>query len=150
MWRRGSVCWSLLERDFHNSDILQIASCGMDGSVKIWSLKDYWKFVEMSFTWTDSASKFPTKHVQFPVLTALVRNNYVDCTRWLGDLILSKSVDNDILLWEPLYYRVAGSAENEGTVDALQKYPVPECDIWFIKFSCDVHFKNLAIGNLTC
>jgi polycomb protein EED len=24
---------------------------------------------------------------------------------------------------------------------------VPECDIWFIKFSCDFHFNQLAIGN---
>ncbi|KAG0553662.1 hypothetical protein M758_12G029000 [Ceratodon purpureus] len=137
----------VLSVDFHGSDILQMASCGMDGSIKIWSLRDYWKFVEMSFTWTDSVSKFPTKHVQFPMLTALVHNNYVDCTRWLGDLILSKSVDHEIVLWEPLQYKVAGSTENEGKVDVLQKYPVPDCDIWFIKFSCDMHFENLAIGN---
>lgn len=35
----------------------------------------------------------------------------------------------------------------QGTVDILQKYPVPECDIWFIKFSCDFHYKAAAVGN---
>lgn len=34
----------------------------------------------------------------------------------------------------------------QGTVDILQKYPVPECDIWFIKFSCDFHYKTAAVG----
>nr|GMD56171.1 polycomb group protein FERTILIZATION-INDEPENDENT ENDOSPERM isoform X1 [Ipomoea batatas] len=36
----------------------------------------------------------------------------------------------------------------EGTVDILQKYPVPECDIWFIKFSCDFQYKAAAIGRM--
>ena len=35
----------------------------------------------------------------------------------------------------------------QGSIDVLQKYPVPDCDIWFIKFSCDFHFNQLAIGN---
>lgn len=34
----------------------------------------------------------------------------------------------------------------QGSVDILQKYPVPECDIWFIKFSYDFHYNSAAIG----
>ncbi|CAN1168071.1 Polycomb group protein FIE1 [Linum perenne] len=134
----------VLSVDFHPSDIYRIASCGMDNTVKIWSMKEFWPSVEKSFTWTDLPSKFPTKYVQFPVFIASVHSNYVDCNRWLGDFVLSKSVDNEIVLWEP---KTKDQSPGEGTVDILQKYPVPECDIWFIKFSYDFHFNAAAIGN---
>ncbi|KAH9651381.1 polycomb group protein FIE1 [Citrus sinensis] len=110
----------VLSVDFHPSDIYRIASCGMDNTVKIWSMKEFWTYVEKSFTWTDLPSKFPTKYVQFP------------------------SVDNEIVLWEP---KMKEQSPGEGTADILQKYPVPECDIWFIKFSCDFHYNAAAIGN---
>ncbi|MCD7463905.1 hypothetical protein HAX54_051682 [Datura stramonium] len=134
----------VLSVDFHPSDKYRIASCGMDNTVKIWSMKEFWAYVEKSFTWTEDPSKFPTKYVQFPMFIASVHSNYVDCNRWLGEFILSKSVDNEIVLWEP---KMKEQSPGEGTVDILQKYPVPECDIWFIKFSCDFHYKAAAIGN---
>ncbi|MCO5558478.1 hypothetical protein L7F22_012062 [Adiantum nelumboides] len=133
----------VLSVDFHPSNKDLISSCGMDNTVKIWSLKDFSIYVEQSFDWKDIGSKFPSKYVQFPIFTANVHSNYVDCTRWLGDFILSKSVDNEIVLWEALMKEHGGN--NDGAVDVLQKYPVPDCDIWFIKFSCDFHFNSLAI-----
>ncbi|KAG9150686.1 hypothetical protein Leryth_008145 [Lithospermum erythrorhizon] len=134
----------VLSVDFHPSDIYRMASCGMDSTVKIWSMKEFWPYVEKSFTWTDLPSKFPTKNVQFPIFIASIHTNYVDCNRWLGNFILSKSVDNEIVLWEP---KMKEHSPGEGSVDILQKYPVPDCDIWFIKFSCDFGFKTTAIGN---
>ncbi|KAM7260746.1 hypothetical protein ACFE04_026221 [Oxalis oulophora] len=134
----------VLSVDFHPSDIYRIASCGMDNTVKIWSIKEFWTCVEKSFTWKDLPSKFPTKYVQFPVLVASVHSNYVDCSRWLGDFMLSKSVENEMVLWEP---KMKESSVGVGTVDILQKYPVPDCNVWFIKFSCDFHYKAAAIGN---
>uniref|UniRef100_A0A0D9X464 Polycomb group protein FIE1 n=1 Tax=Leersia perrieri TaxID=77586 RepID=A0A0D9X464_9ORYZ len=134
----------VLSVDFHSSDIYRFASCGMDNTVKIWSIKEFWPYVEKSYSWTDATSKFPTKFVQFPVLIAEVHSNYVDCTKWIGDFILSKSVENEILMWEPI---TKEENSNEGHIDVLQKYPVPGCNIWFIKFSCDFHLNQLAIGN---
>ncbi|KAG6487513.1 hypothetical protein ZIOFF_056100 [Zingiber officinale] len=59
---------------------------------------------------------------------------------------LLQSVDNEIVLWEP---KTKEQSPGEGAVDILQKYPVPECDIWFIKFSCDFHYNAAAIGTLS-
>ncbi|KAL6570828.1 Polycomb group protein fie2 [Orobanche gracilis] len=52
------------------------------------------------------------------------------------------SVDNELVLWEP---KMKEQSPGEGTIDILQKYPVPECDIWFIKFSCDFHYNTAAV-----
>ncbi|CAO2168455.1 unnamed protein product [Urochloa humidicola] len=135
----------VLSVDFHPSDMWLLVSCGMDTTVRIWSMKEFSDYVEKSYSWTDPPSKFPTRIVNFPVLVAAVHSDYVDCTRWLGDFILSKSpVENEIVLWEP---KIEDKSPGEGSIDILQKYPVPECGKWFMKFSCDFHFKELAIGN---
>lgn len=95
-----------------------MVSCGMDNIIKIWFLRDYWKFVEMLFIWIDFLLKFFIKYVQFLVFNVLVYSNYVDCMCWFGDFILFKSVDNEIVLWE-LLFKVFGMIGNEGKVDVL-------------------------------
>ncbi|XP_010230658.1 polycomb group protein FIE2 isoform X1 [Brachypodium distachyon] len=136
---------AVLSVDFHPYDMHHIASCGMDNTIKIWSMKEFWPYVEKSFTWADLPSKFPTKYVQLPLMSAVVHSHFVDCTRWLGDFILSKGVDNEIVLWQP---KINGENPIElSIINVLQKYPVPNSDILFVKFSCDFHFSHLAIGN---
>ncbi|CAH8361978.1 unnamed protein product [Eruca vesicaria subsp. sativa] len=131
--------------DFQPNDEHRFISCGMDKTIKIWSMKEFWTYVEDSFTWKDDdPSKFPTKFVQFPVHTASVHTNFVDCNRWFGDFILSKSVENEILLWEPI---VKENSPGEGTSEVILRYPIPNCNIWFIKFSCDFFLNYLSIGN---
>ncbi|WZY94770.1 hypothetical protein YC2023_067099 [Brassica napus] len=128
--------------DFHPSDKHRFVSCGMDTTVKIWSMKEFWTYVEKSFTWKDDPSKFPTKFVELPVFTASVHTDFVDCNRWVGDFILSKS--DEILLWEPI---LKENSPGEGTSDVLLRYPIPNCNLWFIKFSCDLSLNYLSIGN---
>ncbi|KHN27974.1 Polycomb group protein FERTILIZATION-INDEPENDENT ENDOSPERM, partial [Glycine soja] len=136
-----------------------VVSASKDESIRLWNAhtgiyilifagarghrNEVLSVVEKSSTWTYPSSKFPTKFVQFPVYTASVHINYVDCNRWLGDFILSKSVDNEMILWGP---KVKEQTPGEGVVDVLHKYPIPDCNIWFIKFSCDFHFNIVAVG----
>ncbi|CAI5955389.1 unnamed protein product, partial [Closterium sp. NIES-65] len=42
--------------DFHPGDQAIIASCGMDSSIRVWSLQECWHVVDQSFTWTDLPS----------------------------------------------------------------------------------------------
>ncbi|CAN6884885.1 unnamed protein product [Brassica oleracea] len=136
--------YEVVSVDFHPHDKHRFVSCGMDTTIKIWSMKEFWTYVDKSFTWKDDPSKFPTKFVQFPVFTTSVHTNYVDCNRWFGDFILSKSVENEILLWEP---QLKDNSPGEGTSDVLLRYPIPNCNLWFIKFSCDLSLNYLSIGN---
>ncbi|KAK3120969.1 hypothetical protein QOZ80_8BG0644110 [Eleusine coracana subsp. coracana] len=125
-----------------------IISASKDESIRLWNI--HTGICIMIFA-GDGGHRGEVLSVDFhPVdinrfmLTASVHNNYVDCTMWLGDFILSKSVENEILLWESSTNQINPT---KGSIDILQKYPVPKCNLWFMKFSCDFHFSLLAIGN---
>ncbi len=51
----------------------------------------------------DEAQKVASVVIDYPIFsTQFVHGNYVDCVKWwLFDYILSKSVNNKILLWRP-------------------------------------------------
>mmetsp|Transcript_2279 Transcript_2279/g.4618 ORF Transcript_2279/g.4618 Transcript_2279/m.4618 type:complete len:377 (+) Transcript_2279:73-1203(+) len=135
----------VLSVDFHPSASWSFLSCGMDNSVKIWDFSDYEELVLSSMTWdTDKNGSFPTKYKQLPQFsTTRAHSNYVDCVRWLGDLILSKSVTNQIVLWMPEddYKRP------KDDIRLIQDYNFPDADIWFIRFALDVSMERLAVGN---
>ncbi|CAB4027426.1 polycomb eed, partial [Paramuricea clavata] len=84
----------VLSGDF---DILgtRIISCGMDHSLKIWSLDEekIKKTIEDAALYNNAKStkSFKTLQIHYPKFTTRdIHRNYVDCVRWLGDLVLSK------------------------------------------------------------
>lgn len=113
--------------------------------VKVWSLSGYRHLVEQSESWSANNDKFPTAHIQTPVFSSFrVHTNYVDCVRWFGDLILSKSVEQSICLWQPEIEDSKGD-----TFRRVQDYPVKHADIWFIRFALDVSCDTMVCGNRT-
>ncbi|XP_015759951.1 PREDICTED: polycomb protein eed-like [Acropora digitifera] len=95
----------ILVEDF---DILgeKMVSCGMDHSLKLWSLDSVaiQKAITASYSYDPGKTEkaFQTFKIHFPEFTTRdIHRNYVDCVRWFGDLILSKSCENSIVCWKP-------------------------------------------------
>ncbi|KAG2441491.1 hypothetical protein HXX76_003113 [Chlamydomonas incerta] len=108
----------VLSLDFHPWDGHRFLSSGMDNAIKIWSLGPIERLIDESDGAVDGCvgggvgataaaaagprRAFPTRVVQQPLFSTLrVHNDYVDCVRWMGDLVLSKSVHDVISLWRP-------------------------------------------------
>ena len=143
----------VLSADFDVSG-QHIMSCGMDHSLKLWKL-DTPKLREafqQSYTHNVMKSKkpFPTELVHFPDFsTRDIHRNYVDCCRWFGRFILSKSCENTIVCWKPgpLNKDLKDIKTGENKVTIIHKFDFKDCEIWFVRFSMDQKQHLLALGN---
>jgi polycomb protein EED len=55
-----------------------------------------------SAAWAGTSLATGPVDVHFPLFTnQKLHKNYVDCVRWHGDLLLSKTTHNEILMWHP-------------------------------------------------
>jgi polycomb protein EED len=111
----------------------------MDNAVKIWTLCTpvIKHTIESSFNSRSSSSrsqqsllpeqkKCCSSHgtttipviVHYPIFsTAQLHNNFVDCVRWYGDLLMSRcAADAKIVLWKPDVELVAFNKSNVTTV----------------------------------
>jgi len=147
----------VLSADFHLRGH-KIISCGMDHSLKIWSLdkENIQKAIHESYSYNGSKTNTPFSTVKdhFPCFTTRdIHRNYVDCVRWFGNFVLSKSCENAIVCWKP------GKLEHENDIQLhkqyatdssstlIHKFEYKECDIWFMRFSMDAEQKIMALGN---
>jgi polycomb protein EED len=123
----------------------------MDNTIKIWSLEDeaLQQSIENSYTHgrdETSAARgaFETVFVQFPMFsTHKVHADYVDCVQWVGNLLLSKSTSNKVVLWKP------NAARRKDAVTILRELSFSDCGLWFIRFSTDSTKTKIAVGNQT-
>ncbi|KAI6181500.1 hypothetical protein M3Y98_00835900 [Aphelenchoides besseyi] len=133
-----------------------LLTTSMDHTVRVWDLRERTKTAERidkSINGDDSVVSLPAEENHFPLAVSRdVHTNYVDCGRFLGEFIVSKSCENSIVLWKfgGFDYGAAG----EGTLLRTETYvlhcawmDLPHAETWFIKF--DIHPKNkyIACGN---
>ncbi|GAX80271.1 hypothetical protein CEUSTIGMA_g7709.t1 [Chlamydomonas eustigma] len=143
----------VLSLDFHMWDGHRFLSSGMDNTVMIWSLEENASSIEQSMSWNDSTRSFPTKFNSKPIFSSTqIHANYVDCVRWLGNLVLSKSVDFEIVLWKPEFPSDEEATSGRFPTIAtsfhlLQKFPLPDSKMWFVRFSLNCSLTLLACGN---
>ena len=156
------VCVAILAgMDGHRDEVLGVdinhsgsllLSCGMDHAVKIWDLEEEELSEAIhvrSYTHSpvDKVKSFKTLNVYSAKFsTRDIHTNYVDCVRWIGDLVLSKSCENVIVCWKPdIFKRAALGSEQKALV--LYTYTVPDSTIWYIRFSMDMNLNILVAGN---
>lgn len=143
----------VLSADFNITGNL-ITTCGMDHSLKIWKTdtETIQAAMKDSYTYNPANSNrpFPTVAQHFPDFsTRDIHRNYVDCVRWFGNFILSKSCENCIICWKPgpladMNYPLRLSDSN---VSILHRFDYKDCDIWYMRFGLDFWQKVLALGN---
>ena len=141
----------VLSADFDmNGD--NIMSCGMDHSLKLWKFNTNKIKEAISTSYQHDTLKtkkpFPTELVHFPDFsTRDIHRNYVDCCRWFGNFVLSKSCENTIVCWKPGTLKSMEMKSGETKVSIIHKFDFKDCEIWFVRFSMDAKQKVLALGN---
>ncbi|XP_076176869.1 polycomb protein EED isoform X2 [Ptiloglossa arizonensis] len=130
----------------------RIISCGMDHALKLWSLdkQDMQEAIKQSYHCNPSRNGRPFDSIlqHFPDFTTRdVHRNYVDCVKWYGDFILSKSCENCIVCWKPGRLEDSQLRNGETSATVLHRFEFKECDIWFIRFSMDFWQRTIALGN---
>lgn len=136
----------VLSIDFHQAKGERFVSGGIDNTVKIWSLAEHDELLlEKSFAWDNTREEraFPTASVQTPVFSSNFHDHYVDCVKWYGDLLLSKSIHNCIVLWKPEYGTKGAS---DGAIP-LKTFKLRNCEIWFMKFCLSADHSLVSLGN---
>ena len=136
----------------------------MDNTIKLWQLdaEHVAKACERSHTNPQPANHRPFETVfeQFPAFsTSRVHANYVDCARWAGSLLLSKSTGNAVAMWTPDPHgdkrspvarddaAPKGDGDRDDAALVLRQFHLPNADIWFMCFSVDARRRLLAAGN---
>ncbi|XP_048477782.1 polycomb protein eed-A [Plutella xylostella] len=130
----------------------RIMSCGMDHSLKLWRLDkpSMNEAIKQSYTFNPHRALRPFNSLKehFPDFsTRDIHRNYVDCVRWMGDLILSKSCENSIICWKPGRLEETDPRPGDSAVTMVHRFDYKECDIWFIRFAVDYCQRVIALGN---
>lgn len=116
------------------------ASSGIDNCVKLWAI-----IPKISEKIRNTENHLPIKTLikTSPYFSCnTVHDNYIDCIRFNGNLIITKSVDGLIKEWLPLFNREGDSYYIVNTFSYTTKEK-----IWYIKFCFDVEKNIIMVGN---
>jgi len=131
----------------------QLISCGMDHAVKIWhtTTEKLKSAIRLShkFDSTKNTKPFPTELCHFPdYSTRDIHRDYIDCCRWYGNFIISKSTDQYINVWKPGEFDNLPLQKKDKKASEIHKFEYDNVgEMWYVKFAMDPRRKILAIGN---
>ncbi|CBY18780.1 unnamed protein product [Oikopleura dioica] len=128
-----------------------MASCGMDHMIMIWNFDS--KVAKLAIKAADvfqlqhSKTSFPTTTLPPIYVTRDIHSNYIDCVRWYGDFIFSKSCEHEIKCWEPDLSK-PNEINPSPPVTALMSISLPYSPNWYVRFGLDRYLQYMAAGNL--
>ena len=160
MWNlKTNICVAIFAGDQgHRDQVLSVdvnlrgdslVSASMDNCIKVWPLDSpaMQSAVAESFTPPPETAVVPfkTRFAHFPAFsTRKVHSDYVDCVRWVGDLLISKSTDNKLVLWRPCVGR------EKHDVIVLREYCMRGAEVcWFVRFGLTRTLHQVVCGNST-
>jgi len=158
MWNiKTKVCIAIFAGDQgHRDQVLSVdihmsgnslASASMDNCIKIWALDSPTMIngIRQSYNPPPETASVPfkTRFVHFPTFsTRKVHTDYVDCVRWVGNLLISKSTDNKLILWRP------SLGEEKQDVVILREYCMRGAEVcWFVRFGLTSDASQVVCGN---
>jgi polycomb protein EED len=116
-----------------------LLSGGMDNTVRLWHIAD--ERIARAVQDCDTDAEFRAIFVQFPQFcTRRVHTDYLDCVRFVGQLIASKSVEGRISLWRP------DKRRRSDAVLSLAECEFEDCGLWFVRFGLDYKCELVAVG----
>ena len=158
MWNvKTRVCVAIFAGDQgHRDQVLSVdihmsgnslASASMDNCIKIWALDSpaIVSGIRDSYNPPSSTASVPfkTRFAHFPTFsTRKVHTDYVDCARWVGNLLISKSTNNRLILWRP---SLGGEKQD---VVILREYCMRGAEVcWFVRFGLTRDASQVVCGN---
>jgi polycomb protein EED len=156
----NTISWHLSGQRF--------VSGGVDNTIKIWEISDLVQnAIVSSRRFTEAVQKTTTTPpaldqctwsatvlMQFPIFSSQkLHAHYVDCVKYFGDLILSKSTENVVQLWCPKITREISPLGDvlqppSSDITLLRTFEFEDADVWFVRFAVDPTRKVLAVGNV--
>lgn len=145
MGHRGEVISVDFDRFGH-----RFASSSIDNTIRVWHVACDPRVADAviaSHKAADKGEVNPGVEVVIgpAFVTRQVHKHYVDCVMWVGDALLSKSLNDVTYLWKPgADHASLASINTDFTL--LQEYHVAGCDVWFIRFALDATRRIMALG----
>lgn len=157
LWNlRTSVCIAIFagiaghRGEVFSIDVHQEGNCfvsaGQDKTIKIWNLEDPQISHAIDLSYTEPRRQnnlaFLTLSLQKPIYsTESVHNDFIYCVSFYGNLILSNSRKDRIVLWIPDRVRFKGAAT------ILREYTISGCGDRYTRFEICEKLDIFAIGN---
>mmetsp|Transcript_3 Transcript_3/g.12 ORF Transcript_3/g.12 Transcript_3/m.12 type:complete len:457 (-) Transcript_3:492-1862(-) len=124
----------------------RLATGGMDNAVKLWDISEGQVQLAVQRSYRDALDPPEVPHAAVYLRVAefstrWAHQNYVDCVRFAGDLLVTKSTDHAVKVWRP--------APERGPMNivVLHSVALPSAGMWFVRFDLTRDLGHLAAGN---